>query len=188
MRFRLFSVDFYFPFLVVALMSTVMILDTTFKVCACLVSAIIHETGHLIAMCLFSIKPKSITLKAFDIVIDADISNSFWSDLTVTLSGPLFNLLFSLAFFPVSKLLSLANICIGIFNLLPIQTFDGGHALTLLLCSRFSAHTSEKIIKVITFLFLVPFFFVGIMVLFYSKYNNSLLLISLYLVAILFTK
>ena len=188
MKFKLFSVEINLPFLVIALMSVVLVLDTSLKFSACLLSAVIHESGHLFAMYLFSIKPKSITVKLFDFVIDADIKSVFLSQFTITIMGPLFNLLFSLLLLPVSKLLSIANLCIGVFNLLPILSFDGGHALRLLLCTKFSSTVSENVVKAITFVLLVPLLFFGVMVLFYSKYNYSLLLISLYLIAILFTK
>lgn len=188
MKFKLFSVELSIPFLAIALMSVVVVLDTSYKFLACLLSAVIHESGHLFAMYLFSVKPKSITVKLFDFVIDADIESGFWSQFTITIMGPMFNLLFSLLLLPVSKLLSITNLCIGVFNLLPILSFDGGHALRLSLCTKFSSTVSENIVKAITFVLLVPLLFLGIMVLFYSKYNYSLLLISLYLVAILFTK
>ncbi len=169
-------------------MSLVLLIDSTFKICACFISAIIHETGHLIAMACFGIKPKSITLHAFDISIDADAPKSEFQDMIITLSGPLINFVFSIIFIGFSMTMCVSNLVIGIFNLLPIDTFDGGHALTLLLNRRLSLYATNLIIKALTFIFLIPFLFFGVMMLFYSKYNYSLLLISLYLLAILFTK
>lgn len=188
MKFKLFSTAFEVSFLTVAIMSAVIILDSSFKVTACIFSAVIHECGHIAAMRFFSITPSRIKLRLFDIVIDAKTDKNFISDFVITLCGPLANLVFAVVFYFFSDTLFIANLTIGIFNLLPVETFDGGHALSLLLSRKLSLSTTKNLIKILTLIILVPIFLSGILVLFYSKYNYSLLLISLYLVAILFLK
>ena len=98
MSFELFGVKFKVGFLVVAVMSCVLVCDTSFKVCACMISAFIHEMGHLTAMTLFRIKPESITLNFFDINISADTDKNFFSDMIITLSGPVINFIFAFIF------------------------------------------------------------------------------------------
>jgi len=188
MRAKLFNIYFETSFLSVAVMSAVLILDTSNRVVLCFISALIHECGHLFAMYCFSIKPDSIKLRLFDIVINADTNKAFIPELIITLSGPMFNFVAAFVFFFFSKTLFVINLVIGVFNLLPIDTFDGGHALSLLLSLKFSFKTVRATIKTLTFVFLVPIFIVGVLLLFYSKYNYSLLLISLYMVAVLFLK
>lgn len=175
-------------FFTVALMSFVFVLDTSGRAFMCFLSAVLHETGHLVAMLCFSIKPKSITLRLFDIVIDADCNRGFVPDFVITLSGPIVN--FSVAFLSyfLSRDIFMVNLFIGCFNLLPIDTFDGGHLLYLILSRKFELSTVNLILKILTFIFLVPLFVIGLLVLFCSKYNYSLLMISLYLLAILFLK
>lgn len=175
-------------FLTVAFMSIVLILDTSNKVLFCFLCALIHESGHLLSMLMFSIKPNSIKLRAFDIVIDADCDRDFLSDLIITLSGPLFNFLSAFVFYFTNETLCIVSLMLGVFNLLPLESFDGGHALSLLLYRKFSLRTVQLIIKVLTFVFLLPMFLLGVLVLFYSKYNYSLLLIAIYLLAVLFLK
>ncbi len=188
MKAKLFGVTFEASFLTVALMSAVLILDVSGKVFMCFLCAIIHECGHLFAMSLFLIKPKSVTLRLFDIVIDADIDKSFLADLVITLSGPILNFLTAIPFYFISYPMFVISVFIGAFNLLPLETFDGGHALKLMLSKKLNAVAVRRVLKILTFILLLPLFFVGILVLFYSKYNYSLLLISLYLLAILFIK
>ncbi len=188
MKAEIFGVEIEVSFFTVALMSVVLILDTSNKVLFCFVCALIHESGHLFSMLMFSIKPKSIKLRAFDIVIDADVDKSFIVDLIVTLSGPLFNFLSAFVFYFINETMCIASVLLGVFNLLPLESFDGGHALSLLLCRKLSFRTVLLILKVLTFIFLVPMFLLGVLVLFYSKYNYSLLLISLYLLAVVFLK
>lgn len=188
MKVRLFGVSIEASFLTVALMSVVIILDTSSKIFMCFICAIIHECGHLFAMAMFSIKPESIKLRVFDIVIDAKTDKSSLSDLIITLSGPLVNLTTAVLFYYVSYPMFIISVFMGVFNLLPIESFDGGHALAVLLSKKLSVVAVRSIIKIFTFLLLVPIFIAGVLVLFYSKYNYSLLFISLYLLAILFLK
>lgn len=188
MNFELFSIRFKVPFLSVAVMSCVLILDESFKVCACFIAAIIHECGHLIAMYITGKRPKSIKVSLFDICIQADTHRGDMNDLFITLSGPVFNLLFAAVLYPFSFKLFACNIVIAVFNLLPVETFDGGHALKVMLNTVLNEKTTDILIKILTFIILIPLFITGLVVLMFSKYNYSLLLISLYLVAILFIK
>lgn len=188
MKAKFLGISFEASFLTVALMSIVLILDKSGKVFLCFLCAMIHECGHLLAMMLFSVKPKSVALRLFDIVIDADTDKSFLADLVITLSGPILNFLTAILFFFISYPMFVISVFIGAFNLLPLETFDGGHALTLILSKKLCVVAVRRILRTLTFILLLPLFFIGILVLFYSKYNYSLLLISLYLLAILFTK
>lgn len=188
MKFEICGIKFSAHFLVVSLMALCIISDTSLAVCVCFLSAVFHECGHLLAMLLCRIKPRSITLRAFDIVIDAQINKSFWADVFITLSGPFLNFIFALIFMDISKRIFYSNLVIGIFNLLPVKSFDGGHALYVFLARFMSEKCADIILKVITFIFLLVFFVFSILLLFECKYNYSLLLISLYLTAILFIK
>lgn len=188
MRFKFFGVPLELPFLAVSLLSCVIILDYSGKIFLCILAAIVHECGHLFSMLCFKIKPDYIKLRAFDIVICAKTDKSFLSDFLITLFGPVSNLLFSCLFYKISPDFSMINLLIGLFNLLPVESFDGGHALSVLLNRKLSFKTTNVIIKVLTFIILIPIFILGVLVLCYSKYNFSLLLISMYLLAILFLK
>ena len=188
MKFTLKNVTINASFLSVAVMSFVLILDTSGKILMCFFSAFLHEMGHLLMMLCFSVKPKSITLRFFDIVIEVDNDRAFIPDVIITLSGPLMNFISALAFYTFSREFFIVNLFIGGFNLLPIETFDGGYVLKLMLSRKLSLSTTRFILKSLTFIILVPMFLFGILVLFYSKYNYTLLMISLYLLAILFLK
>lgn len=188
MKFKLCSVLFELQFLVVAVMSMVLILDSSNRFLCCFISALIHECGHLIAMCICHIKPSAIRLRLFDIVIESDTMRDQSADFFITLAGPAVNLLCACVFYYISKTLFISNLVIGLFNLLPVLTFDGGHAVEIILSQRFSVRTCNIVLKSLTFIVLLPMFTMGVMVLFESTYNYSLLLISLYLVAILFLR
>ena len=77
---------------------------------------------------------------------------------------------------------------LGVFNLLPVLSLDGGHLLTILLQRHFSPVVCRNVLRILTFVFLLPLFTAGLYLLLNSGYNYSLLAISLYLTAILFLK
>lgn len=188
MKFKLFDIEIELQFFAVLALTTALLLDKSSKVAICLLCAFIHECGHILTMLCFDKKPKSIKLRVFDIAIKENKEKTFISDLLVTLAGPLFNLLFACIFYFISTPLCICNMTLCVFNMLPIDTFDGGHALYLILRKKFSERTVCVILKTFTLIVLIPLLVVGIIVLFYSRYNYSLLAIAIYLLAILFIK
>ena len=76
----------------------------------------------------------------------------------------------------------------GVFNALPVSNLDGGQALYLLLTLKFSDTTANKVIDILTIILIFPTAILGFILLFNSKYNFSLLLISIYLIIALMEK
>lgn len=188
MKFKLFDIEFELQFIAVAVITLILIFDSSSKVVVCVLCALIHECGHILAMLCFSIKPKAIKLRLFDIAIIEDNEKSELADLIITIAGPVVNLICACIFYYFSTTLFVCNLSLCVFNMLPIDTFDGGHALYLLLSKKLSFKTVTIVQKVLTLILLVPILVVGIMVLIDSKHNYSLLLIALYLLTILFIK
>ncbi len=188
MRFKLFDIEIELQFFAVLALTTALLLDKSSKVALCLLCAFIHECGHLVMMLCLRKKPKSIKLRVFDIAIKENCDKTFLSDLFITLAGPLFNLIFACILYFFNTPLCVCNMTLCVFNMLPIDTFDGGHALYIILRKKFRDRTVCVILKTFTLIILIPLFVLGIIVLFYSKYNYSLLAIALYLLAILFIK
>jgi stage IV sporulation protein FB len=83
---------------------------------------------------------------------------------------------------------ALPHFALGVFNLLPVMSLDGGHLLAIILDKRFSPRTVAITLKVTTFVFLLPLMTAGLYVLLNSGYNYSLLIISIYLIVLLFLK
>ncbi|MCI2112819.1 MAG: site-2 protease family protein [Ruminococcus sp.] len=70
----------------------------------------------------------------------------------------------------------------GLFNILPVMSLDGGQLLYLILSRFFSDTVSQRIVNVITFIIIFPLATFGFILLFNSKYNFSLLIVCIYLV------
>ena len=92
---------------------------------------VLHEFGHLATSLMIGIKVKSIGLcmKGMYIVREA---GSPMKNLLVSLAGPLTNIALVVLFWNISPKFVLANLCLAIFNLVPITGSDGDRALLCL--------------------------------------------------------
>ena len=195
MTFQLGKISFELSFPLVALMTAVIIFDTSMSVIICFAGVIAHEAGHLLALRYFGSYPQKIKLTLFDIAI-IDRKKTTLSDkaeLIITLAGVTVNfILAGISYFfiqnPYMEIFFNTNLTLGLFNSLPIDSLDGGQALFILLSRKFSPFTSMKILDIISFIILIPVAAMGFLVLLQSKYNFTLLLTALYLIAIILLK
>lgn len=198
MRVKIFGTSLEISFLVLASMTAIFIFDKKGSIIICFFSALFHEIGHLLAMKITGYRPLKIKLRLFDIqIIDNNrTARRFTDDLFIVLSGVIFNLiafLVAICIFQATKnimflKIAVINASIGIFNAMPVSTLDGGQAIFILCCRRFSPDVSAKILDVMTFVMIFPTAIVGFLILFNSKYNFSLLIISVYLIIVLVMK
>lgn len=198
MKFKTFGITIELSFILVAVFTLIVISDTSQRLICCFVSALCHEAGHIATMCRLGKKPKKIICQLFNIKIidDNRAMYSYKADLLVILSGIIVNFFLSIVsfvFFYISKselllTFSIVNLFTGLFNLLPVSNLDGGQAIYLILIKKFTEKTANRIIDILTVLLIFPISIAGFIVLFNSKYNFSLLLISVYLVITLIVK
>jgi stage IV sporulation protein FB len=141
-------------------------------------------------MIVFKCRIIAVDITAFDVKI---IENQrallpVWQDIIISLAGPLGNILAIVLFIWINKTFAYINLFLGLFNLLPCISLDGGQSLYLILSKKLSNQVAKKIIEVLTVITMFPTFVMGIIVLFKSTYNFSLLFLSLYLLLLLLTK
>lgn len=159
--------------------------------------AFMHEIGHISAMKIFKLKIEKIKFGFVNIDLIPEGYNKIIKDkinVIILLSGPFINILLFVAFYicffcsceRIYYFLSFQNLFIGVLNLLPIDSLDGGKILKIILNRYFDFFLAEKVLKCISFLILIPLFLLGICVLFYSRYNFSLIVFAIYLVIFLF--
>ncbi len=141
-------------------------------------------------MYLFGYNPLGVSIKAFNISIleNKRYNSELSKDIIITLAGPLFNIIAFIILLFFYREFALVNLFVGVFNLLPAASLDGGQLIYLLLIKRFTHEITAKILDVITIITALPIFFIGIMVLLNSKYNFSLLFIGIYLILSLFIR
>lgn len=97
-------------------------------------SALCHELGHLTALKFVGAEVERIRLTAFGAEIRADTRYlSYGREIFCTLAGPAVNLILAVVLARVAGdyLMAGANLFLGVFNLLPLPSLDGGRALYL---------------------------------------------------------
>lgn len=179
-------------------MTAVVLLDTSQTVVLGCLSAILHELGHLIFMKKYNSFPRNIKISLFDVAIidDNRKSHTLKQELLIALGGVMMNFIFGAIFFVLflnlnyDFLLILAgtNILLLVYNLLPVDTLDGGQALYLILSSHLPEASTERIMLIVSLVILFPCAVLGFLLLIESRYNFTLLLTSLYLIAVILLK
>ncbi|MEY8214897.1 MAG: site-2 protease family protein [Colwellia sp.] len=100
---------------------------------------VFHEYGHIKAMKYFGLKTKGIYLIPFvgGLALSDDKINTRWQDIVISIMGPFFGLILSIACLvgywltDIEILAGLAvfNALLNLFNMLPVLPLDGGHVL-----------------------------------------------------------
>jgi Zn-dependent protease len=106
---------------------------------ALILCLVFHEYGHIKAMKYFGLKTKGIYLIPFvgGLALSDDKINTRWQDIVISIMGPFFGLILSVACLigywltDIEILAGLAvfNALLNLFNMLPVLPLDGGHIL-----------------------------------------------------------
>jgi len=106
---------------------------------ALILCLVFHEYGHIKAMKYFGLKTKGIYLIPFvgGLALSDDKINTRWQDIVISIMGPFFGLILSIACLigywltdlEILAGLAVFNALLNLFNLLPVLPLDGGHVL-----------------------------------------------------------
>lgn len=154
-------------------------------------SILLHECGHILAAKLLGRKISSI--KILPVGLNATIDDRpgcRWERLLIYISGPLANVLLFTALMLINsyylyqtdnmRFFILVNICLAIFNLIPVLPLDGGRILGEVLASQIGLFSAGLYIRKISLFIAILLFALGIIQLFSSNHNFSLFLIGFY--------
>lgn len=112
----------------------------------CLAAVVLHELGHLAALSLLGIGVKKIRLSPCGIEIRREGAPSLGAELAVNLSGPLTNLLLALVCARFGWMsFSAVNCALGLFELCPLPSLDGGQALMNLMQRYFPLSAAQAV-------------------------------------------
>jgi len=140
-------------FTFVAIIALFTVFDTTGFAILGLCAGVVHELGHLAAMWLSGVKVKSIFFRGGGIQIEPEEKGKI--TLFILSAGSIANFLtFAVIFTALERpfsylyplLFSLMNVCVGMFNLLPIGCMDGKQILERLLPPRM--HYALRILEI----------------------------------------
>lgn len=113
-----------------------------------LLASLCHELGHLLALRLAGARVERMRLTAFGAELRADTRYlPYWREILCALAGPAVNLVLAVVLARVTGdyLLAGANLVLGLFNLLPIPSLDGGSALHLLVSWLTEPTTADRV-------------------------------------------
>ena len=149
-----------------------------------LYAAIIHESGHIIALLLQGGTPERIKADASGLHMTVPDSHR---SAFVLAAGAAVNFAAFVISMPFSVRFAAANLLTGLMNLTPVRPLDGGELLLLFLIKKKSAEKAASISNVISFAASVPLLTAGLYILFISKWNITLLIIALCLILRIFS-
>lgn len=124
----------------------------------------LHEAGHLIFARMLHIKIKRLTLLVTGASIEAERQLSYTDELLFALGGPLFGIFgFFLTIHPALCIdepffyehllpFSIISLLLGLFNLIPLPSLDGGRIVKCLVRMSFSINVADMILQIISFL------------------------------------
>lgn len=157
-----------------------------------LLSALIHEMGHFVALSFLRVRVNALVLGLFGgtIFLEKKLV-SYRREVVISVSGSLLNLVASVILFfilryrftPLLFFFFLSNALYGIFNLLPISALDGGQALTSLLLMKKEPYDAERLTGLISRLTLFLLAIAGLYLVKISCFNISLFVLLLLLYA-----
>lgn len=190
MKFKTAKTQFEVSYTLLCLVAVCIILGVFKSFVWCAAAVAVHECGHLTVMIYCGYFPKRIKIALFSIdIIDGERQRrSVRKNLLIIFFGPFANFICFLVCFllylrGIDYVLpfAAANASVGLFNLLPVMSLDGGQLAYLLLSRGISQDKAEKAVDALTFAFIFPLAAMGFWLMLESK-NVSLLFVSVYLV------
>jgi stage IV sporulation protein FB len=189
------NISVYFAIIV----ACILVIDNTGIAFYALLAAGLHEVGHLITLKVMRAEIEEISFKAFgvNIKLRSTVSLDYKQEIIVSLAGPLANLivaaiayLLSFIGFHSEQFLAICaiNIIVAVFNLLPVTPLDGGRALECLMLSRYAYLSVQRIMVVISIIFILPLACVGFYMVMKTGYNITLIVAAIYLAGIVMFK
>lgn len=173
LKFKQIIINFDFSFF--AIVSLMLLFRDNQYVLLCLLACMWHETGHLFVMLLNNVRVKRILFYGGGIKITPDKLFDFTQigvRVSVLLAGSVLNfitfILLKNSMFDILTFFAMTNAVIGAFNLLPLQSLDGGKILVMIirkLCSYNNAIMAERYLKWLNIILIITviliFSFVG---------------------------
>ena len=191
MNLSFFKIKLEISYLLLSFLAIIVIAEIFNNFLWCISAVVIHELGHIIPMCIFGYRPEKIKFSLFEISITDNTrqKRSFWQNFFIILFGPFVNFICFISFYLLYLYgkdfylpIAIANLSVGLFNILPVLSLDGGQLLYLILCRKITERNAERVVDILTFIFIFPLFALGFLLLFNSKYNFSLLFVCVYLI------
>ena len=201
MQFKINTTTYKISFTFLALGLLVFTTSNSTTIGILFLFAILHELVHLILIYRFSVAPKKVEFTLFGANISRGlaVTNNINSEIIINLSAPVFNIVTGAFFYLFSNIyandnllfkeIAEINFVLGLFNLIPFHTFDGGNALKYVLLKFLKEKTTEECLTWISLLITIAFSFIYIHIFLNYQHNFSLFIMCIYMfLSIIFKK
>lgn len=147
----------------------------------------LHEAGHLIVLCGEKTEISYIKIEPFGITIRFRdrLTKNPGKEIISAFAGPLTNFILALLALIIAKerlkFFILANLSMGIFNLLPIYPLDGGRILKAFFSMRYGYIKSFRFVFLLSAFISALTIFFGIYMIIRGNFNFSLCLTGCFL-------
>lgn len=188
MQFKFKNIKFSISFSFFSLILLLIIFNRTDYLYISLISAILHEAGHLIMLKKFRVEILEISISLFGGNIKRKNFEkiNYLKEIFIALAGPLINIIISLSFYfinlifkkPLLNNIVIVNLVLAIFNLLPFYNFDGGKALEFLVTNFSDGTVAKKVTFIISIVILIPFTYFSFMIYIYNQNNFYYLIVT----------
>lgn len=142
----------------------------------------LHEAGHLIALYATGGGMCGVRFRLAGMeMLRAPGLRSYLSDAAVSLCGPACSLIGALGLLcptPRMQTFAAASLLLGLLNILPIRTLDGGEALYALLCRRTGPERAARTARRVSFLFVIPLWMLAVWIMLMTGGNFSLFVLT----------
>lgn len=142
---------------------------------------IMHELSHMIVALLLNVDIAEISLMPVGVNAKYVGKISMLKELLISIAGPIASIFF--AFIYNNKLYFMINICIVIFNMIPIYPMDGGKILRVILMCLFGEKKGRNISTYITNFLIVILILISLFIAAYYR-NFFFLIISTFILKI----
>lgn len=183
-KFKSVTIQLYISFFVV--MSIMIALDYLEQFFILFLTVTIHEMTHIMIAKIFGLSVEKISITPMGeaaTIKDMD-SLSFIKKAAVIAGGPMINILIFLimsTIAPHDSFFKLANIVIGVFNLIPIYPLDGGRLILHMLSNKIGIMPSNKAVLSFSKFMSGVIIFLGFIQVVLYPFNISLICIGFYL-------
>lgn len=151
-----------------------------------IISILLHELGHLIAMKMLKITVNSVVFRLLGIEIYARLPRGIRSAI-VMLAGPMTNLAMVVFLLPFAlsgnvfaDRLACCSLLLGCFHMMPVYGLDGGLALMHFFEGKNGRKAVVLAVKLFTFTTLFLLVLITIYMLFHGTVNISAVILALY--------
>ncbi len=143
-------------------------------------AAILHECAHLAAIFFFRLHPETLSITSAGLQMQVPyLTKNRRICIITAFSGAFFNLILFVLTLPFWEEFAAANLALCILNLLPCDPFDGGIILRAVLEKYLLEKKVDIILFVCTLVILIILVTLGTLILIKSRYNYSLLTLSM---------